>query len=161
MACWCAGGAQDSDERRVGRFAGGQGAQSPEDFRVRVAAVKGRWASDNLAARTAHRTKAGDATDFLVYFQRQWVDTTPEWYIGATGGIAPSTNNATERYIRTLRTHSGQKVASIGQTLQFMLEQVEFEAKNTWCPTEARQAPLDVWRRAGDFLPLVPAGRVG
>ena len=91
----------------------------------------------------------------MEYFTRQWEGVAKEWYVGASSGaIAPSTKNGGESCIKNTCCEAGNVVGSVGETLAFLLSQVESVSKDDWDPKAERKIDESLWRRAVAFSTL-------
>ena len=85
---------------------------------------------------TAWSGPRGAGHNFVGYFTSQWVVQAPEWYVGASmGATAPGTNNGAESCINNTRSDAGNVVGSVGETVAFMLAQVEAVPRTEHDPT--------------------------
>ena len=128
-----------------------RGARTEVDFRSRCVAMEAKWDQEGLAAKTTWADKKQKVYDFPSYFFQQWVEDVPEWFVGASkGAIVPSTNNGAESCIKNTRIDAGNVVGSVGETLSFLLSQVESVSQNLFDPS-SRQIDASLWRRAAVF----------
>ena len=122
--------------------------------------MEAKWDQEGLAAKTTWADKKQKVYDFPSYFFQQWVEDVPEWFVGASkGAIAPSTNNGAESCIKNTRVDAGNVVGSVGETLSFLLSQVESVSQNLFDPS-SRQIDASLWRRAAAFSTLFNAEQV-
>ena len=132
-----------------------RGAHTYADFQSRCSAVRKKWSRAGVARQTEWVDKEGERRDFVEYFARQWEGIAKEWYVGASSGaIAPSTNNGAESCIKNTRSDAGNVVGSVGETLAFLLSQVESVSRDKWDPEAARKIDESLWRRAVAFSTL-------
>ena len=114
-----------------------------------------------LPRRTRWTDRAGDDHDFVTYFFKQWVTNVPGWHIGASHGVvAPGTNNGAESCIKNTRIDAGNVVGSVGETMDFLLSQVEVVSKDAWDPNAIRKIDAALWRRAAAFSTLLNTPKV-
>jgi hypothetical protein len=146
-----------------------RGAMSSKDFHSRCACVRAKWVTDGLPTATAWSDKEGRQYDFVSSFFKQWETEAPEWYIGAAdGGTAgpltniapPGTNNGAESCIEKTRLDAGSVVGSVGQTLNFLLQQVESVSTDFYNPYEERPIANQLWQKACAFRSLFNTNKI-
>ena len=138
-----------------------RGALCHSDFHTRMEAVRAAWEADGLPARTAWKDKCGREYNFVSSFFEQWGEKVTEWYVGAAGdSSAPGTNNGAESCVKYTRADAGNVVASIGETLRFVLEQVKHTSMKAFNPAAARPTEDKLWLRAMAFSSLFNTDKV-
>ncbi|CAE7659964.1 unnamed protein product, partial [Symbiodinium sp. CCMP2592] len=137
-------------------------AQSQEDFVSRANAVKAKWCQDGLEGKTAWKDKLGRNYNWVSSFFRQWLDKVGDWHLAVAADLAsaPSTNNAAESTIKYTRQDAGNVVGSVGETLNFMLEQVEVATKAHFDPTAPRHVDAQLWQKAASFQSLFGTDKI-
>jgi len=136
-------------------------AMTHADFLSRAEAVRAKWNAAGLAEKTSWADKKGREYNFVESFFRQWTQDVPEWYMGVAGQVmAPTTNNAAESCIRNTRNDAGNIIASVGATLDFLLQQVQAVSDNAFDPKASRQIPETLWRKAYLFSSLFGTDRI-
>ena len=130
-------------------------AQSRPDFLLRCDQIVSAWEQRGGAESTSWTDKGGKNHNFIAYFKEMWVRLKPEWHLHYANPAAPTTNNAMELNVRWSRQDHGRAITSIRDTLQFLLDQAEFETQREFDARKSRSPPLEQWRKAQAFLPLL------
>ena len=123
------------------------GAFTAPDFLSRCQGIRTKWEKEGLHNKTTWTDiKSGRSYDFVASFFQQWTQECPEWYIGAAGGaMAPCTNNGAESCVKNTRVDAGNLVASVGEVLKFVLQQVEHVSLNEFDPNEMRTLSFEIF----------------
>jgi hypothetical protein len=136
-------------------------AHSFPDFMSRCKAIQIKWETEGLEEKTTWTDSLGRSYNFVSSFFKQWVQDMPEWYLGAAGdSMAPCTNNGAESCIKNVRSDAGNLVASVGEVLHFVLQQVEHVSANAFDPMEARKIQEALWQRAFLFSGLFGTDKI-
>lgn len=128
-------------------------AQSIPDFQSRCTAVRSKWEAEGLDKATQWSDSLGREYDFVSEFFKQWSEAAPEWHLGASEStsddtVAPGTNNGAESCVKNTRFDAGNVIGSVGETLAFLLQQVEHVANNKFDPKAARPIEESLWKKA-------------
>ena len=136
-------------------------AHTTEDWKSRLGAVKEKWAAEGIDEQTHWVDPKGVDHNCVAYFDQQWGAQCPEWYVGASkGAVAPSTNNGAESCIKNTRFDVGNVVGSVGETVAFLLSQVEAVSRTDYDPDEPRDIERALWHRAAAFSTLFKTDKV-
>ena len=137
------------------------GALSKPDFQARLQSARLAWEAERLHQLTAWTDKLGREYDFVSSFFKQWGEDVTEWFVGASGDPrAPGTNNAAESCIKNTRADAGNVVASIGEVMQFILEQAKHVSLKAFDPAAARPVESKLWLWAMSFSSLFNTDKV-
>ena len=140
-------------------------AQSAPDFESRCNAVRGKWEDGGLIEATTWSDKLGRTYDFVSEFFKQWAGAAPEWHLGSLEEphshiVVPGTNNGAESCVKNTRADAGNVVGSVGETLAFLLQQVEHVSNNAFDSQAVRPIGEALWQRAMDFKQLFKTNKI-
>jgi hypothetical protein len=74
--------------------------------------------------------------------------------------MAPGTNNGAESCVKNTRADAGNVVGSVGETLAFLLQQVEHVSSNEYHVEADRPIPAKQWHKASSFRNLFGTNKI-
>ena len=129
-------------------------ALSRADFDKRCCMVTAKWEASGVKERTAWVDKNGVEHNFISYFRSYWQQLKPEWHLLQDSPHVPTSNNAAEACVKYARQDGSNRVGTISDSLQFLLDQARFESDRPFSTAADRTPSAEQWRKASEFLPL-------